>query len=135
MAGTFGYELNLAELSPEDKLEIRRQIEEYHKYAPLIQNGLYYRLSNPYEEPVGAWAFVAEDGSEVLVQGIMLEIHGNMTANYVKLQGLKRESAYKDEISGRVYEGSALMEAGIPIPPAEGEFQAFQMLLKEYFCG
>lgn len=135
MAGTFGYELNLAELSPEEKLEIRRQIEEYHKYTPLIQNGLYYRLSNPYEEPVGAWAFVAEDGSEVLVQGIMLEIHGNMTANYVKLQGLKRESAYRDEISGRVYEGGALMEAGIPIPPAEGEFQTFQMLLKEYFCG
>ena len=47
MSGTFGYELNLMKLSEEEKQEIREQIEEYKRYAPIIQNGLYYRLSNP----------------------------------------------------------------------------------------
>lgn len=127
MAGTFGYELNLGELTEKEKEEIRQQINEYHKYAPLIQNGLYYRLSNPYEEAFGAWAFVSEDKGEVLLNAVTLEIHGNMTINYVKLQGLKEDSFYKEETSGNVYSGSALMEAGIPLPIKNGEYQAHQM--------
>ncbi len=50
MAGTFGYELNLGKLSEEEKQEIRLQVEEYRKFAPLIQTGLYYRLSDPARE-------------------------------------------------------------------------------------
>ena len=50
MSGTFGYELNLMKLSEEEKQEIREQIAEYKSYAPIIQNGLYYRLSNPTTE-------------------------------------------------------------------------------------
>ncbi len=50
MSGTFGYELNLMNLSEEEKQEIREQIAEYKSYAPIIQNGLYYRLSNPTEK-------------------------------------------------------------------------------------
>ena len=47
MAGTFGYELNLNELSEEEKEEIRRQISEYKKYAALIQRGIYYADQSP----------------------------------------------------------------------------------------
>ena len=66
MAGTFGYELNLGKLSEEEKEEIRSQVEEYRKFAPLIQTGLYYRLSDPSKEEYAAWAFVSEDQKEVL---------------------------------------------------------------------
>ena len=55
MSGTFGYELNLMKLSEEEKQEIREQIAEYKSYAPIIQNGLYYRLSNPTTEEICAW--------------------------------------------------------------------------------
>ena len=127
MAGTFGYELDLGALSEEDKAEIRAQVKEYHRYAPLIQNGLYYRLTNPYEAEAGAWAFVSADRREVLLQIVMLQIHGNMTANYVKLQGLDETAVYEDAASGRRYSGAALMEAGIPVPAAMGEYQAYQM--------
>lgn len=84
MAGTFGYELDPAKMTDEERREIRKQIVEYKKYAQLVQNGLYYRLSNPFAEEIGAWEFVSEDGKEVLVNVVMLEIHGNMTVNYVK---------------------------------------------------
>ncbi len=53
MAGTFGYELNLGKLSEEEKEEVRSQVEEYRKFAPLIQTGLYYRLSDPSKEESG----------------------------------------------------------------------------------
>lgn len=130
MAGTFGYELDLGALSQEEKSEIREQVKEYHKYAPLIQNGLYYRLMNPYEEETGAWAFVSKDKKEVLLNVVMLAIHGNMTVNYIKLQGLDADAFYIEEISGKIYSGAALMEAGIPMPVEQGEYRAYQMYFK-----
>ena len=129
MAGTFGYELNLGKLSEEEKEEIRSQVEEYRKFAPLIQTGLYYRLSDPSKEEYAAWAFVSEDQKEVLLNVVMQEIHGNMTENYVNLQGLKCSAVYRDTETGKTYNGAALMEAGIPMPVEMGEFKAYQMHL------
>ena len=129
MAGTFGYELNLGKLSEEEKQEIRLQVEEYRKFAPLIQTGLYYRLSDPAREEYAAWAFVSEDQKEVLLNVVLQEIHGNMTVNYVKLQGLKCSAIYRDTETGKSYNGAALMEAGIPMPVKMGEFKAYQMHL------
>ena len=130
MAGTFGYELNLGKLSEEEKQEIRLQVEEYRKFAPLIQTGLYYRLSDPAREEYAAWAFVSEDQKEVLLNVVLQEIHGNMTVNYVKLQGLKCSAIYRDTETGKSYNGAALMEAGIPMPVEMGEFKAYQMHLE-----
>ena len=46
MAGTFGYELDPGKLDDEEKDKIREQIRAYHKYAPLIASGDYYRLQS-----------------------------------------------------------------------------------------
>ena len=127
MAGTFGYELDLGRLSEEDKQEIRRQVADYHRYAPLIQNGLYYRLTNPFEQQVGAWQFISEDQSQVLICAVMLEVHGNMPVNYVKPKGLKSGCMYREQVSGRLYAADALMETGIPLPVTFGEYDAHQM--------
>ena len=129
MSGTFGYELNLMNLSKEEKQEIREQIAEYKNYAPIIQNGLYYRLSNPTEEEICAWEFVYTDEKEqskVLLNIVMQAIHGNMTVNYVKLQGLEETAVYREEKSGKRYTGSALMYGGMPLPVELGEYQAYQ---------
>lgn len=100
---------------------------DYHRYAPLIQNGLYYRLTNPFEQAVGAWQFISEDQAQVLVYSVMLEVHGNMTVDYVKLKGLKSGCMYREQVSGRLYAADALMEAGIPLPAAFGEYEAHQL--------
>ena len=129
MSGTFGYELNLMKLSEEEKQEIREQIAEYKSYAPIIQNGLYYRLSNPTTEEICAWEFVHTDEkkqSKVLLNIVMQVIHGNMTVNYVKLQGLEETAVYREEKSGKRYTGAALMYGGMPLPIEPGEYQAYQ---------
>lgn len=130
MAGTFGYELDLGKLSNVEKEEIRQQVETYHRFAPLIQNGLYYRLSNPVKEEVGAWAFVSKDRKEVLLNVVVLEIHGNMTVNYVKLHGLDEDAVYQDMETKQCYSGAALMEAGIGLPIIPGEYLAHQIYFK-----
>lgn len=127
MAGTFGYELDPKKLSEQEKEEVRQQIQDYKKYAQLIQNGLYYRLTNPFEQQVGAWEFVSEDKEEVLVNAVMLEVHGNMTVNFIRLKGLEENCMYREEKSGKQYPSIALMETGIPLPVEMGEYRAYQM--------
>ena len=129
MSGTFGYELDLMNLSEEEKQEIREQIAEYKNYAPIIQNGLYYRLSDPRKEEICAWEFVHTDEngtSRVLLNVVMQAIHGNMTVNYIKLQGLEETAVYREEKSGKRYSGAALMYGGMPLPVELGEYLAYQ---------
>ncbi len=131
MAGTFGYELDPEKLTEEERDEIREQVRQYKSYAELIQGGTYYRLSNPLEDVYAAWMFVSESGDRALLNVVMLEIHGNMAVNYVKLRGLKKDAVYEDAATGKCYYGSALMGAGIPMPVRQEEYPAYQMELIE----
>ena len=56
----------------------------------------------------------------------MEEIHGNMTVNYVQLRGLEENALYKEQSSGKIYSGAALMYAGIPLSVEMGEYKAYQ---------
>lgn len=127
MAGTFGYEMDFAKLSEEDREEIRQQIEDYHKYAPLVYFGDYYRLSSPVSDEAAAWEIVSEDKSEVLFNVVIQEIHGNMTVPYIRLKGLDSGRMYKDQKSGRIYSADALMEIGMPVSVQCCPCQAEQM--------
>ena len=126
MSGTFGYELDIGKMSEEDKEEVRAQVQSYKEYFDLIQGGDYYRLTKP-EEIFMAWQFVSENGDKALLNVVMLEVHGNMAVNYVKLKGLKRDAVYEETATGKTYYGSALMEAGLPMPVRQGEYLAYQM--------
>ena len=126
MGGTFGYELDPSRLSEAEKEEVRSQIADYHRFARLINNGLYYRLSNPAKDEIAAWEMFAEDGSEALITAVVLEVHGNMTVNYVRLRGLKKDTFYRDEESGQVYPANALMQIGLPIPVEMGEYHSYR---------
>ncbi len=65
----------------------------------------------------------------MLLHVVMLEIHGNMPVNYVKLKGLKRDALYEDGGTGKRYYGCALMEAGMPMPMVSGEYAACEVEL------
>jgi alpha-galactosidase len=131
MAGSFGYELDLNLISSEEKEIVKKQIQDYKKYWNLIQNGLYYRLTSPFEdEEFAAWMFVEEDQSEALVNVVTLGTHCNAATEYVRLAGLEENALYALEGSDTVYQGGALMYAGLPIPRMENEYQSWQIHLK-----
>jgi alpha-galactosidase len=129
MAGTFGYELDPGKLSEQEKNEIREQVAQYREYEELIRKGDYHRLSDPFRDPFAAWEFASRDGERVLLNVVMLEIHGNMPVSYVKLRGLKTDRVYQEKATGRRYYGSALMAVGLPLPVESGEYRAYQMEL------
>lgn len=131
MGGTFGYEMNPALLSDEEKEEIKEQVVTFKKYADLIREGKYYRLSNPYQEELGAWQCVSENGDETLISMVRLAVHGSRKTPYVKLKGLIPEATYVNVNDGKTYNGLALMKAGMPLPGLLGDGPACQIYLKK----
>lgn len=126
MSGNFGYELDVNDLTEEDKVNVKQAITEYKKYRKLIHNGRYERLSNPYEQmEYTAWQYVSEDGSEALLNYVLTRKHAFQEIKYIKLRGLEETALYQDE-TGRIYTGAALMYAGIPMPRDIVEYDSLQ---------
>lgn len=124
MAGTFGYELDPAKLSEEEKTQIRGQIEEFKKYYDVIHFGDYYRLTNTMEEgPYAAWEFVSEDGNEALVSIVASRVRANDPGVRIRLRGLKENQMYL--VNGVEYPGGALMHGGILLEEAKKEYQSW----------
>ena len=131
MAGSFGYELDLNLLSDGEKQEVAEQIRQFKTYGPLIHNGKYYRLTNPMAEDTALWEFAAQDGSEVLVQGMLFHAEANVLRRTVQLRGLDAEKRYRLDGTEQVYTGAALMAGGVLLPKAWGDYTPVTMHFSE----
>ena len=131
MAGSFGYELDLNLLSDGEKQEVAEQIRQFKTYGPLIHNGKYYRLTNPMAEDAALWEFAAQDGSEVLVQGMPFHAEANVLRRTVQLRGLDAEKRYRLDGTEQVYTGAALMAGGVLLPKAWGDYTPVTMHFSE----
>ena len=130
MSGTFGYELNPALLSVEEKAEIRMQLAKYREHQELIREGNYYRLSDPFQDDFAAWMVVSKDQNQALVSVVRLTAEANPVAAYVTPRGLAEDAFYLEKTTGKVYAGAALMEAGMLLPAPKGEYEAYQIMLQ-----
>jgi alpha-galactosidase len=129
MSGTFGYELDLNKLSDAEKEEVRTQIEDFKKYYWLIQSGLYYRLTPPDKSFYAAWQFVAQDGSESLINMVVNSPQPNSILICIRLKGLDPEGIYVIEGEERQHLGSALMYGGYTFPLVSGDYPSMQVHL------
>lgn len=133
--GTFGYELDLMELSQEELDKIKEQIIFMKKYRALIQQGTFYRLKSPFDGNEAAWMVVSKDQKEALVGYYRVLQPVNTGFCRLKLQGLLENTLYKiDEMAYDCY-GDELMQSGLILSDAasgvrtskwceKGDFQA-----------
>lgn len=132
MGGSFGYEMDLGKITEDEKAYVKEQIITFHKYWDLIHNGDYYRLTSSLENnQLAAWEYVAKDQSQALLNVVTLNTHGNPPAQYIKCKGLIPDAVYEIDGTDQGYSGSALMNAGIPIPFMRDEYQTWQVHLKK----
>lgn len=132
MAGSFGYEMDLNLLTEDEKEAVKAQVEDYKKYYDLIHNGDYYRLTSPQgDSGFTAWQFVSGDKTRTLLNLVITHVRANAPDLWFKLRGLDPEKRYRLEENGRIYSGSALMNAGISIPMIMGDYPAVQIVLTE----
>ena len=98
----------------------------------LINEGTYWRLSDPFTDEIAAWMSVSEGtGSCTGRCGVIIMAEANRATVYVRLRRLKPDAVYLEEQSGRQYSGAALMHAGIPLPPFTEEYEAYQFAFTE----
>ena len=141
MCGTFGYELDVRQLSGDEKSQIPEQIARYHRYAHLVREGLLYRLGNPFA-PSGyaaqpfadydAWVFVSPDGKEALFTFVQITAEPNMKSRRVTLAGLEAETVYHYALNGREFAqtGAYLMQCGMLITNLWGDMKSVQIALR-----
>ena len=128
MTGAFGYELNPAQLSAEEKAAIRRQIARFRRYDALIRGGDYYRLSDPRDaKRLAAWQSVAPDKSETLLSVVVTHPEANPRPLHLRLKGLDPDAMYAADGGARVYSGAALMYGGWTLEALFGDYPSAQL--------
>ncbi|MDD4849697.1 MAG: alpha-galactosidase [Gemmiger sp.] len=122
MSGSFGYEMDLTTLTAEEKAEVRRQVEYFKAHHALFQLGSYHRLTNAQtDDRFTAWMSVAPDKRQAIVTVVQRYPLANGPIQSVRLRGLDPALTYCDA-EGHAFTGSALMNAGLLLPPIAGEY-------------
>ncbi|WP_454188819.1 alpha-galactosidase [Paenibacillus tuaregi] len=124
MSGNFGYELDLTQLTPEEKELVKQQVSSYKEVRQLIQNGELYRLKSPYEGNGNetAWMFVSEDQTEAVVYYFRVLAEPNEPLRRLKLSGLNPEIEYHVDKLGASFNGDRLTHIGLPLKPVQEDF-------------
>ena len=144
MAGTFGYELDLAAMTDAEKKEVQKQIAFLKEHYELLQYGEYYRLRSP-KEGCAVWEVVDEEGTQALVTAVYNHVKSNGPLVNVKVQGLCPDKRYKVQLLKNeekhlsqektqfereyIFSGAALKHAGIVFPNAESDYQSWQYFI------
>lgn len=125
LAGTFGYELDITKISEEERAQIPKQVELYHKYQKLMHMGDYYRLlSWSDKNPADCWMVAAKDGSEALVTYVQVLGSPIAHSKVIFLKGLKADAKYRLEGTDEVYYGDELENCGFLVRDVRGDFQS-----------
>ena len=113
LSGTFGYELDLTKLTDEEKEIVKSQCRDYHKYYDIIHEGDLYRLISPWKKRTrSAWSFVSPDKREALVTYVVIRAEVE-ERHCLRLAGLDPKKMYRDQETGMLLSGAALMNAGL----------------------
>ena len=150
LAGTFGYELNIAELPEAERAQIPGQVQLYHRFHRLFAGGDYYRLHSWNDAaPYDAWLCAAKDRSEAVLVYVQALGRPNFPSEKLLLEGLDPDAEYEvsvvngtQEREGRsfgpgagtvvpgVFYGEELMQAGFLVPGL-GDFESRLYSLKK----
>lgn len=121
-AGTFGYELDITQLSDEEIAEIKSQIAFDKTIQELVRDGDFYRLQNPYEGNYCSWEIVSKDKSRALLYACKVLSVAQSKDKRIKLRGLDADAVYVSSLTGEAVGGDLLMNRGIRIDYARQDF-------------
>ncbi len=114
--GAFGYELDLARLTAEERELVREQVRFVKKYRKLIHTGTFYRLLSPFDGNFTAWMVVSADRRRALVAYFKLLNDVNREYRRLFLHGLDESLLYRmteDHVEKGSFYGSELMNIGM----------------------
>ena len=132
--GMFGYELDIAQMTDAELEEVKAQIAFAKRIQPLIREGVFHRLRNPFENNECVWQVVSREQDHVFMMGcrVLSIIRNNrQLEDKVRLRGLDPDGIYEDVNTGKRYPGSLLMGRGILMRYAVADFATCTLELKK----
>ncbi|WP_342439696.1 alpha-galactosidase [Paenibacillus sp. FSL L8-0436] len=112
--GTFGYELDISQLSDEEKATVQEQITFMKKSRGLMARGTFYRLASPFQGNETVWMVRSRDRSQAIVGYYRILTKVNDGYRRLKLAGLDPHKKYRiAHLGEHGYFGDELMEIGI----------------------
>lgn len=128
MAGVFGYELDVTEMSENEKAIVKQQVAFYQEHRRTFQYGTFYRLESAFDSNHPSWMFVSEE--EVIVCDYSVLSETAPLIRLLKLRGLDATAVY--EVEGKYYGGDELMYVGLYVSPTvNGDFDSRLYVLKK----
>ena len=111
--GTYGYEMNPNELTEEEIAELSEIAALYRKYhSEVIEQGDLNHILSPNEGNRMCMQCVSRDKSVSLIL-LMNRKKEWQQFRYLRLKGLDKARAYKNDYDGNVYSGEYYMEVGL----------------------
>ena len=121
--GTFGYELNMMELSEDEKQQAAVDSNAHKAIRHLVHHGDWYRMRSPYKSNWPGWMCVSSDtgASEAIVFGYQRLRHSREIVPAFILKGLDEKKEYivfqiPNPKQKRRFSGDELMTRGLTIP-------------------
>jgi alpha-galactosidase len=132
MSGNLGYELDLSNLSEDEKEIVKEQVSHYKEIRQLIQFGDFYRLQSPFEGNETSWLFTTKDKTEAIVYYFRVLAEPAAPTAVLRLKGIDHSKQYRVDGTDQVFGGDELSYVGLAIPvEIKGDFQSFVWHLKE----
>ncbi|RYP74452.1 hypothetical protein DL770_007592 [Monosporascus sp. CRB-9-2] len=129
MGGSFGFELDPADLDEEERTQIPELIALAEKLSPVVIQGDLWRLNLPEESNWPAALFIAPDGSRAVLFWFQLRANINHAAPFLRLQGLDPQARYTVD-GNATYSGSTLMNMGLQ-HYFQGDYQSKVVLIEK----
>ncbi|KAI8161078.1 Alpha-galactosidase 2 [Colletotrichum sp. SAR 10_70] len=129
MGGSFGLELNPAEISDEDKVEIPELLVLNEVVNPIVIGGDLWRLNLPEESNWPAAMVISEDGSQAVLFYYQVRSWYNHALPRLRLQGLDPTASYSLDGNG-TYSGATLMNTGVQYA-FEGDYDSRVVIIKK----
>ncbi|OTB02572.1 glycoside hydrolase family 36 protein [Hypoxylon sp. CI-4A] len=126
MCGSFGFELDPAELDQEDLDAIPSLIATQQKINPIVINGDFYRLALPDQSNWPAAMFVSADADSAVLFAFQIRSVLKPIPPPLKLQGLDPSAKYM--VSNGTWEqnwsGSTLLNVGLSLTWTQSDYES-----------
>lgn len=133
MCGSFGFELDPAELSADDAAAIPGLIARQQKINPVVVGGDLYRLALPDRSNWPAALFAYPDASAAVLFAFQIESRLKPLPGPLKLQGLDPDARYTvgNGTTSTTWSGSTLMNVGLSLTWPAADYQSIILFLEK----
>ena len=129
MGGSFGFELDPAELEDDERRQIPEFVALAERVSPVIIQGDLWRLNLPEESNWPAALFIAPDGDRAVLFWFQARATINHATPFLRLQGLDPSARYTLD-GNETYSGSTLMNIGL-YHKFDGDFRSKVVLIEK----